>query len=139
MNNIEIVESLGSLYPLKDFEEEAIMEVVAEFRELKEKATAKSPAYQGEHEKCPTCGSFCIGEYCIKCGQRIRGYCAIDWKKERSDSMSHIETLIMNEVRKAMENLERSGVGYIDYEATGEIAYNVDDKQVLIKVNENPE
>lgn len=36
-----------------------------------EKATAKSPAYQGEHEKCPTCGSFCIGEYCIKCGQRI--------------------------------------------------------------------
>lgn len=44
---------------------------VSELRELKEKATAKSPAYQGEHEKCPTCGSFCIGEYCIKCGQRI--------------------------------------------------------------------
>jgi|GEM_PF-4946345 len=44
---------------------------VSEFRELKEKATAKKPAYQGEHEKCPTCGSFCIGEYCIKCGQRI--------------------------------------------------------------------
>ena len=44
---------------------------VSEFAELKEKATAKSPAYQGEHEKCPTCGSFCIGEYCIKCGQRI--------------------------------------------------------------------
>ena len=44
---------------------------VSEFRELKEKATAKSPAYQGEHEKCPTCGSFCIGEYCIRCGQRI--------------------------------------------------------------------
>lgn len=59
--------------------------------------------------------------------------------KERGDSMSHIETLIMNEVRKAMENLERSGVGYIDYETTGEIAYNIDDKQVLIKVNENPE
>ncbi|MBR2408941.1 MAG: hypothetical protein IKB07_08295 [Lachnospiraceae bacterium] len=53
--------------------------------------------------------------------------------------MSHIETLIMNEVRKAMENLQRSGVGYIDYERTGLIAYNVDDKQVLIKVNENPE
>ena len=29
------------------------------------------PAYQGEHEKCPTCGSFCIDVYCAKCGQKI--------------------------------------------------------------------
>lgn len=32
--------------------------------------------------------------------------------------MGHIETLIMNEVRKALEQLERSGVGYIDMEQT---------------------
>ena len=50
--------------------------------------------------------------------------------------MSHIETLIMNEVRKAMENLQRSGVGYIDYENTGAIAYRVDNTQVFIEVNE---
>lgn len=50
--------------------------------------------------------------------------------------MSHIETLIMNEVRKAMENLQRSGVGYIDYENAGVIAYRVDKTQVLIEVNE---
>ena len=41
MSNVEIVDSLRSLYPLKDFEEEAVMEVVSEFRELKEKAIKK--------------------------------------------------------------------------------------------------
>ena len=32
--------------------------------------------------------------------------------------MTHIETLVMNEIRKALENLERQGVGYIDCEQT---------------------
>ena len=50
--------------------------------------------------------------------------------------MSHIETLIMNEVRKAMENLQRSGVGYIDYENTGRIIYRVDKKQIMIEISE---
>ena len=36
-----------------------------------EKQIPKEPAYQGEHEKCPTCGSFCIDAYCAKCGQKI--------------------------------------------------------------------
>ena len=39
-----------------------------------EKQIPKKPAYQGEHEKCPTCGSFCIDVYCAKCGQKI------DWE-----------------------------------------------------------
>ena len=56
---------------LEEIQQYRAIGTVSEFRELKEKATAKSPAYQGEHEKCPTCGSFCIGEYCIKCGQKL--------------------------------------------------------------------
>lgn len=36
-----------------------------------EKQIPIKPAYQGEHEKCPTCGSFCIDVYCAKCGQKI--------------------------------------------------------------------
>ena len=39
-----------------------------------DKQMPKKPAYQGEHEKCPTCGSFYIEDYCAKCGQRI------DWE-----------------------------------------------------------
>ena len=48
--------------------------------------------------------------------------------------MSHIETLIMNEVRKALENLEKSGVGYIDMEQTGIIQYNVDGAKIRVVV-----
>lgn len=48
--------------------------------------------------------------------------------------MSHIETLIMNEVRKALANLERSGVGYIDMEQSGIFYYKVDETKVRIVV-----
>lgn len=48
--------------------------------------------------------------------------------------MSHIETLIMNEVRKALENLERSGVGYIDMEQTGVFYYTVDGTKIRIVI-----
>lgn len=48
--------------------------------------------------------------------------------------MSHIETLIVNEVRKTLENLERSGVGFIDYENTGNFCYAVDNKRILVSV-----
>ena len=48
--------------------------------------------------------------------------------------MSHIEILIMNEIRKALENLQRQGVGYIDYEQTGVLHYSVDDKHIKISV-----
>ena len=56
--------------------------------------------------------------------------------RRESESMSHIETLIMNEVRKALESLERSGVGYIAYETTGVIHYNIDQKDISISVGE---
>jgi hypothetical protein len=36
-----------------------------------EKQIPKEPKYQGEHEKCPTCGSFYIEDYCAMCGQKI--------------------------------------------------------------------
>lgn len=39
--------------------------------ELLEKQIQKEPKYQGEHEKCPTCGSFYIEDYCAMCGQKI--------------------------------------------------------------------
>ena len=48
--------------------------------------------------------------------------------------MSHIETLIMNEVRKALESLERSGVGYINYEESGVIHYSIDKKEITVSV-----
>ena len=37
-----------------------------------EKQIPKEPKYQGEHEKCPTCGSFYIEDYCAMCGQKIK-------------------------------------------------------------------
>ena len=48
--------------------------------------------------------------------------------------MGHIETLIMNEVRKALENLQKQGVGYIDYEQVGVIHYSVDGREIKISV-----
>ena len=80
MSNIEIVDSLRSLYPLKDFEEEAIMEVLAEFRELKEKATAKKPIpYENTGIiECPHCYtdiSDSKTKWCCICGQHL------DWSE----------------------------------------------------------
>ena len=54
---------------LADYED---IGTVSELRELKEKATPKKVAYQGEHEKCPSCGSFHVyWKYCSKCGQAV--------------------------------------------------------------------
>lgn len=45
---------------------------VDEFKALKEKNTPKKVAYQGEHEKCPNCGSFHVfGKHCTECGQAV--------------------------------------------------------------------
>ena len=48
--------------------------------------------------------------------------------------MSHIETLILNEIRKALEDLQRKGIGYIDLEQTGIIHYSIDDRNIRISV-----
>ncbi len=53
--------------------------------------------------------------------------------------MSHIETLVMNEVRKALENLQKQGVGYIDYETMGNIYYSVDNRIIRVKIETIPE
>ena len=50
--------------------------------------------------------------------------------------MTHIETLVMNEIRKALENLERQGVGYIDCEQTGFIHYNIDGRYIRVQVSD---
>ena len=50
--------------------------------------------------------------------------------------MTHIETLVMNEVRKALENLQKQGVGYIDGEYTGVIHYSVDGRCIRIEVSD---
>ena len=50
--------------------------------------------------------------------------------------MTHIETLVMNEIRKALENLERQGVGYIDCEHTGVIYYNIDGRNIRVQVSD---
>ncbi len=49
--------------------------------------------------------------------------------------MTHTENLIMNELRKALENLEKTGVGYIACESTGEILYDVDKNTIRIRVD----
>lgn len=49
--------------------------------------------------------------------------------------MSHIETLIMNEVRKSLENLQSQGVGFIDFEKVGVIHYCVDGKDITVSIN----
>lgn len=48
--------------------------------------------------------------------------------------MSHIETLVMNEVRKSLEKLQSQGVGYIDFDQTGIIHYLVDGRDIKISV-----
>lgn len=50
--------------------------------------------------------------------------------------MTHIENLLMNTVREAVEKLQRSGVGYIGLEETGVIHYMIDEKLYMISVEE---
>ena len=58
-------------YKAKVDELEAIG-TIEEFKALKEKSVAKKVAYQGEHEKCPNCGSFHVfGKHCTECGQAV--------------------------------------------------------------------
>ena len=48
--------------------------------------------------------------------------------------MSHIETLIMNEVEKALENLQRSGVGFITDKTNKTLYYDIDRTVITVEV-----
>lgn len=50
--------------------------------------------------------------------------------------MNDIETLVMNEVRKCLEKLEKSGVGHIEFEQPGVMQYKVDERKIRIMVSE---
>lgn len=76
--------------------------------------------------KCEKCGMFYKPSLGHKCSK-------LTFRKE-NNANEHIETLIMNEVRKSLENLQGQGVGYIDFEQTGVIHYLVDGRDIRISV-----
>lgn len=59
--------------------------------------------------------------------------------KKEVEQMTHIETLIMNQVRKSLEDMEKQGVGFIGAEYTKEIQYNIDGKVIRVRVAEAPD
>lgn len=50
--------------------------------------------------------------------------------------MNHLETLLMNEVLKPLEQMERNNIGYINRESVDTIYYKIDDREFAIKVKE---
>ncbi len=50
--------------------------------------------------------------------------------------MSHLETLLLNEIRKPLEALEKSHVGFIDEESSTTIYYKIDERVFAIEVRE---
>jgi len=50
--------------------------------------------------------------------------------------MSHLETLLINGIRKPLEQMQHNSIGYIDYESSNEIYYKIDDRIFCIKINE---
>lgn len=50
--------------------------------------------------------------------------------------MSHLETLLMSEIRKSLEQMQRKSIGYIDAESSDEIFYKIDERIFRIKINE---
>lgn len=49
--------------------------------------------------------------------------------------MKHIEKLIMKEIRKPLEALQKEGVGYIDGEYGDTFHYVIDDVSIAIRVD----
>ena len=48
----------------------------------------------------------------------------------------HIQALLMFEINKKLEELQRRGVGYIDWEYMGGINYKIDDTVYEITIKE---
>lgn len=52
---------------------------------------------------------------------------------------THIQTLLISEMSKALESLQRRGIGYIDEELPSEIYYKIDDVLYHITITEGDE
>lgn len=50
--------------------------------------------------------------------------------------MSHLETLLMNEIRKPLEQMQRNNIGYIDGESSNVIYYKIDESIFCIRIKE---
>lgn len=50
--------------------------------------------------------------------------------------MNHIETLLMNQIRNSLETLQRTGVGFISQESSKGMVYEVDRREIMIRVCE---
>lgn len=50
--------------------------------------------------------------------------------------MSHLGALLMNEIRKPLEQMERNHVGYIDGETEKKIYYKIDKRIFTIEIKE---
>ena len=50
--------------------------------------------------------------------------------------MSDVSTLITNEIRTTLENLSRKGVGFINFETTDAIQYQIDNRLFNITIEE---
>lgn len=44
--------------------------------------------------------------------------------------------LLMGEIRKPLEQMQRNNIGYIDVESSNEIYYKIDEKIFRIRINE---
>lgn len=53
-----------------------------------------------------------------------------DWE------VSDLETLLMNEIRKPLEQMQRNNIGYIDGETSNEIYYKIDERIFRIRIKE---
>lgn len=50
--------------------------------------------------------------------------------------MSHLEALLMNEVRKPLEQMQKINIGYIYGESSNEIYYKIDDRLFRVNIKE---
>lgn len=73
--NLEIIQSLPSLYPLQDFEEEAIINIVNGIEPKKELNGYPIDDDRSDYDySCPCCNADLYDEqaFCIKCGCKIK-------------------------------------------------------------------
>ena len=50
--------------------------------------------------------------------------------------MSHLETLLMGEIRKPLEQMQNKNIGFIDGESSSEIYYKIDNRTFCIDIQE---